>query len=454
LIKKLINLEDSNGDTVLHLASFHSDFRIVNRLLEFGADKTLANLEGKLPIDLAQDDFVRRVLTNLNKAAKNSDEKNVVELVNSGHDINSKTSIFSQAPLHKVIESKKEDKYQVLKKMLDMGADPNIKDSNGWTALHYACEFGDLESVKILVNNKIIIDSYSNNSRTPLHLASIHNSPSIVKFLLENMSDPNFKDHSGCTPLLLAAKYGNVDCMALLLAYGANLYEEDFRKWNILHYAAFQGHPKAVRYICKYDSDFDFLQNKRNSQQKLAIEIARDSSIKSCFITIWHAARQGDLDATRHLLFQGENINELSTFLKNTPLHLAVFNNHYLLVRLLLENKAEADIRNRDGVTPLEYADMLFTIISKLYNRLGEDSFSQEVDLRDFVRNALNKSEKILNSTVCKANRKVKLWNVLDFSSKITKILSTGFSSTGGSFGRGSQAQGFGDSKNNFEEKK
>ena len=70
--------------------------------------------------------------------------------------------------------------------MLDLGSDPNIRDSNGWTALHYACQLGDLESVKILKEKGAMIDSYSNNKRIPLHLASLKGYADIVQFLLES----------------------------------------------------------------------------------------------------------------------------------------------------------------------------------------------------------------------------------------------------------------------------
>ena len=121
---------------------------------------------------------------------------------------------------------------------------------------------------------------------------------------------------------------------------------------------------------------------------------------------------------TRQLLNDGEDINSLSIFLKNTALHLAVFNNHYLLVRLLLENKAEKDIRNCDGITPVEYAEIMNHAISKS-NIENETA----IDLRNFVRNAYNKNEKILSNIVCEKNTNLKFWNVLDFSKKIIKIL-------------------------------
>ena len=70
-------------------------------------NKKLKNNLGELPVDLAKDNFVRKELTDLNKAAKASDEKNIDELINFGEDINEKISIFWQAPIHKIIESKK-----------------------------------------------------------------------------------------------------------------------------------------------------------------------------------------------------------------------------------------------------------------------------------------------------------------------------------------------------------
>jgi ankyrin repeat protein len=69
--------------------------------------------------------------------------------------------------------------------MLDLGSDPNLRDSNGWTALHYACQLGDLQSVVILREKGANIDAYSNNKRIPLHLAALHGYSEIVQFLLE-----------------------------------------------------------------------------------------------------------------------------------------------------------------------------------------------------------------------------------------------------------------------------
>lgn len=440
IIKNIINSKDNILDSVLHVAAFHGDYRIVNKLIIFQADKTSRNQEDKLPVDLAKDNYVRKVLTNLNKAAKNSDSKNITELVHFGHDINSKLSIFNQAPIHKIIESSKQDKHLVLKKMLDLGADPNIQDSNGWTPLHYSAELGDFESVRILLENKAQIDCFSNNKKTPLHFAASHNFADIVKYILEkanfyneknnyslNKNDLlyNKKDTNGCTALHLAARHGAVESIAIMLAFGSDLYAEDFRKWNILHYAAFQGHSKAIRFISKYDCDFNILKNSRNSQNKLAIEIVRDHHMKHFFGNIWECAKEGNLDLLRNLVNEGENINEKSTFLSNTPLHMAVFNNHYLMVRLLLENKVKLNVKNKDSITAEEYSELIYIHMERFYSKQvseGVDYMSIEIDFRDIIRNILNINEKVLNSLISGKNYKVKLWKMMDFSVKINGL--------------------------------
>ena len=413
LMKELINMQDNNGDSILHISEFHGDFKIVSRLVFYGGNKKLKNNLGELPVDLAKDNFVRKELTNLNKAAKNSDEKNIDELINYGEDINRKISIFWQAPIHKIIESKKMNKYEVLTKMLDLGSDPNIRDSNGWTALHYACQLGDFQSVIILKEKGAMIDSYSNNKRIPLHLAALNGYFEIVQFLLESGSDQDFQDELGCTPLHLAAKKGHVKCMQLLLEAEADLYCLDFRSWNILHYASFHGCKKAVRFISKYDADYDRLQNMRNSQNKLPIEIVHDPSVKPYFDTLFHAAKEGNLDLTNKLLNEKEDINEQTQFENNTPLHLAVFNNHYLEVKLLLKEGCDPTIQNNYGALASRYAELMGEAIEN-YLSVIDSNEKDTIDLR-LIAEKLGINE----SMICKKNWNLKLWKAIDFVRKI-----------------------------------
>ena len=67
---------------------------------------------------------------------------------------------------------KDDAKEETLKAIYESNANINITDSNGWTALHHASFNGDLGSVESLLGAKAKINAFSNQFKTPLHLAS------------------------------------------------------------------------------------------------------------------------------------------------------------------------------------------------------------------------------------------------------------------------------------------
>ena len=422
--KDLINTQDNNGNSILHISSFFGDFHIVKKLLLNGGKKFEINDLGQIPIDLAKNNFIRKKLTNLNKAAKNSDQKNINELVNFGENINEKISIFNQAPIHKIIESKKENKHFVLKNMLIMGSDPNLKDMNGWSPLHYACKVGDLESVKILIEFGAEINNFSNNRKIALHFACENNFPEIVFFLCENGSEINFKDDFGCCPIHFCAKYGNTKCLEILLKFNCDFYVKDFRNWNILHYASFYGQKKTIKFIVNFDADYDILKNEKNSNNKIPIEIVKEPEMKKFFFSLFHAAKNGDLDLTKNLIInENENINKLTKFEKNSSLILATFNSHFLEVKFLIEKNADVNIKNKDEMNVNEIAEKIYEKISEIYLNCN-DLEREKIDLRNVIKKFLNdKNEKKINSLICKKNWNVRIWKIFDFSLKICKLL-------------------------------
>jgi ankyrin repeat protein len=74
-------------------------------------------------------------------------------------------------------------------------------------------------------------------------------------------------------------------------------------------------------------------------------------------LDIWRACRDGELDLVRVIIREGQDVNEQTQYLKNTPLHIAAFNGHYLIVKYLLEQGANPIITNREGLTPLNFAE-------------------------------------------------------------------------------------------------
>jgi ankyrin repeat protein len=290
---------------------------------------------------------------------------------------------------------------------------------------------GDFESVKILVDKKADITSFSNNRRTPLHLAAKMNRNDIVNYLIDKILENknidnkiiNFKDDNGCTPIHLAAKEGNTKCLESLLSKGADLYATDLCGWNILHYASFHAHKDTIRFICKYDADYDKLKNTKNTQNKLPIEILSNYNLKPYFYSLWHAAREGDLDMTRRLIeSENQNPNEATYFEQNTPLHLAVLNNHFLEVRLLLQYKANPDAKNKDGIIASDYARLMTEPIHIIFKKC-KDLDRGTFDLTEIVKNLTKKSDEFVKATVCEKNKKLRVWTANDFNEKIVEEL-------------------------------
>ncbi len=140
VVLKAVNQQDVNGHSPLHTAAYHGDYIGVRYFLRVGGDPNLKDFKTNAnPLDLSKDKLVRQALSNLNEAAYKCDVHNLVHLVNCGNKIDSRSSIFGEAPIHKSVITDKTENIATLQAIIDCGADVDTIDANGWTALHHAC---------------------------------------------------------------------------------------------------------------------------------------------------------------------------------------------------------------------------------------------------------------------------------------------------------------------------
>ncbi|EKD55701.1 MAG: ankyrin repeat protein [uncultured bacterium] len=90
--------------------------------------------------------------------------------------------------------------------LIENGAQLNVKDVNGWTALHVAAKFYSEDAARIMIIKGADINARDKNGYTPLHWAAIRDSKAVTRLLIKKAINVNAKDKKGFTPLHYARK--------------------------------------------------------------------------------------------------------------------------------------------------------------------------------------------------------------------------------------------------------
>ena len=95
---------------------------------------------------------------------------------------------------------------------------------DGFTALHFACYFGQPASARLLIESGAKIDIVANNPTQvmPLHSAASSRNLEAARSLVERGAPVNARQQAGWVPIHAAAQNGDMDMIELLLAHGAD----------------------------------------------------------------------------------------------------------------------------------------------------------------------------------------------------------------------------------------
>ncbi|XP_060885157.1 ankyrin repeat domain-containing protein 22 [Labrus mixtus] len=158
----------------------------------------------------------------------------------------------------------------------------------------------------------------------------------LYQVLKKDPTDLNIQEeHNGDTPVIAACRHGNLRVVEYLLKNGADVHLTNKKQRNCLHYAS--------------KRSFSLLDY-------LMIAILMPILLLGYFLMLQKQRQHAAL--MKAVLTSEVDVNAVD-YKGNTALHYVCQRKNHRVVPLLLERNANANIRNKDGETPLDIATRL-----------------------------------------------------------------------------------------------
>ena len=233
-----------------------------------------------------------------------------------------------------LIEASKNNEYtEIVKYIIENGANVNLINNYNNTALIYASEKNNIEIVKLLIKAGADIDHQGTNTFTALYRAIEKNNIEIVDLLIKAGADVNYRIQGGLTTLYYARN--NLNIVKLLINGGADINLTDFKGNTPLMYASENGNEDIVEFLIESGADINH-QEQNNHTALIKAIFGRNRYIIELLIKA------------------GADVNAI-TVSNDTPLIIATDYGMRYIVELLI--KAGANLNAEvNGITALELA--------------------------------------------------------------------------------------------------
>ncbi len=248
----------------------------------------------------------------------------------------------------------------IMQELIKLGADVNIGDSyTGSAALDYAVYGGQIKAVSMLISAGANVNAVDEYGSTVLMSAVASKQAGIVRLLLRSgvdleakgyigeysaydtayvhahmlghdeiakiLKDAGAVDRISETPMMIAAKNGNIEEVKELLANGVSVDDTNYQGITPLMLSSSAGHVEIAKLL---------IENKANLN-------ATDAIPESGLSAIVFASTNGHLEIVNLLIANGVDVNMAT--LEGTPLIFAVKGNHTEVVKSLINAGANID---------------------------------------------------------------------------------------------------------------
>ena len=223
-----VDAAQPDGATALHWAAYRDDHEIAALLIEAGADVDATNELGATPVWLAAD---------------NGSAVMVERLLDAGADPDIALS-NGETP---VMTASRTGSADAVRHLLARGADADAKErSRGQTALMWAVAQGHHEVIDVLLAHGANVDARSRIRPRMMHAAATNGS---------QYDQGVVWNRGGYTPLLFAARHGDVEAGRRLVGAGADIDDAAPTGASALVVATHSGHADFVRFALGAGAD-------------------------------------------------------------------------------------------------------------------------------------------------------------------------------------------------------
>lgn len=370
-----VNAAKGDGTTALHWAALRDNKQLARILINSGADADAANDYGATPLWLA---------------CTNRSHEMVELLLTAGADPNA--ALWSgETPL---MNCARTGATQAATALLSAGAYVDAAESNyGQTALMWAAAGGYSDVTRLLIDNKADI-----SARTIATADKLPHSCNVCSW------KPSI---GGFTPLLFAARSGDISSVRMFMEAGADPNEGTAEHGNSLVIASAGGHVDLALFLLQMGADPNSVDDTGLSALHHAVGEGLSLMDGVIYDPVYRLQPANSLKLARVLLDAGANINvqvEKSNLrgpdgtpfgmVGVTPLLLAATSADVEMMKLLGKYKADPNINTKDGITPLMAAAQAACTGTCAYQEGGN------VANKDSVERAYNAVQSILEMGV------------------------------------------------------
>ncbi|PSN55941.1 hypothetical protein C0J52_00452 [Blattella germanica] len=207
-----VNVSDQHRNTPIHYAAMFGYLPIVQLLIQYGADKTIVNEKGRTPEDEAIRTGKQEVAEWL--MIKKPEHSTISPEMINRQEVN--TEWF--------VERAANGDYFAVSSVLKNGfSEVSSLNSQHLSALHMAALQGHKQVVKLLVDAGANLELQTKGGNTPLIWAAHNNHIEICRLLLEHGAKVNVANVENNTALHYAAMFGYFPLVQMLVQNGANV---------------------------------------------------------------------------------------------------------------------------------------------------------------------------------------------------------------------------------------